>query len=123
MTSGWQTAGAIFSQPRCLFYKIIPFRDACRLCSCYPIVFDGTLTIANHLQQMTADRGETILPGKAAVGIKPSKQLKAFRRAVYHGGGNCMIECHNWAGRDSLEQFVERKDLRPVLSSARVASS
>jgi hypothetical protein len=77
-------------------------------------VLDGAFLIAKHFEQMGTNRVKTMMLGKPTVAIERLEQFETFRRAVYHGGCNCMIECHHGAGRHAFQQFVQGKDLRPI---------
>jgi hypothetical protein len=100
--------------PGGLGHEVILFRHTRCPSGRNSVVLDGAFVVANHFEQMGANRVETIVTGKPAVVIERSQKFETFRRTVYHRGGNCMIERDHGAGGYSLQQFVQRKDLWPI---------
>ena len=70
--------------------------------------------IAKHFEQMSTNRFKTVMLGKPTVAIERLEQFETFRRAVYHGSRNCMIEGDHGTGKHAFQQFVQRKNLRPI---------
>jgi hypothetical protein len=74
-----------------LGHKVVLFRDTCRPAGRDPVMLDGTLIVANHFEQMGANRVEAIVTSNPGVGIEGFLQFETFRRPVYHGGCNRVI--------------------------------
>ena len=71
--------GLIAGQAHCLRHKVNPFRDARRPGSRNSVVFDGSFVISRRFQQMGTNRIETIVTGKARVGIERSQPVGGLR--------------------------------------------
>src|ERR1700756_4204973 len=56
--------------PGCLGHEVILFRDTRCSSGCNSVVFDGAFIVADHFEQMGADRVETIVTGKPTVVIE-----------------------------------------------------
>jgi len=53
-----------------LGHEVILFRDTCRPAGRNSVVLDGAFIVANHFEQMGANRVETIVTTKPSVGIE-----------------------------------------------------
>ena len=97
-----------------LNHQIVLFRKAGGSDRGGPIVLDGFLEIAKHLEQMTAHGIEPIMIAQAFVAVQSPETLQSARWPVRHRGGDGVVEHYHGIVRNALKQIVQRQDLRPI---------
>jgi hypothetical protein len=64
---------------------------------------NGSLMLSGQLQQVGTNGIETMMTAQPSIRIERTQQLESFGRAVYHGGGDSVIERHHGILRHSFQ--------------------
>jgi len=102
------------AEPGGLGDEVAPFRNAGGATGGQAVVLEGSLAVAGHFEQMGPHCVEAMMPGHAGIGIERGHELDSLGGAMHHGGGDGVVQQHHGILGGTLEQVVERQDLRPI---------
>jgi hypothetical protein len=94
--------------------QVVPLRQAGSAEGRRLVMPNGSFIIARHLEQMGANRVESMMISQPSIGVQRIQQLESRGRAVHHGRRDRLIEHHHRIAGHAFQEVVECQDLRPV---------